>query len=34
MFNQNTTGEIKGIIGNFKKLATKIKEDNGQVKKN
>ena len=34
MFNQNTTGEIKGIIGNLKKLATKIKEDNGQVKKN
>ena len=25
--------EIKGIIGDFKNLATKIKEDNGQVKK-
>ena len=33
MHNQNTTDKIKGIVGDFKKLATKIKEDNGQVKK-
>ena len=32
MYNGGTE-EIKGIISDFKKLATKIQQDNGQVKK-
>ena len=29
----NSIEEIKGIIADFKKLATKIQQDNGQVEK-
>ena len=32
MYNDGTK-EIKGLISNFKKLATQIQQDNGQVKK-
>ena len=32
MYNDGTK-EIKGLISNFKKLATQIQQDNGQIKK-